>query len=531
MQRQVVRLMLAGWTALTLLLTASVGLANEVSLYDYGVKQWTAQDGLSSQSVKSIAQDRLGYIWVGSLYGLNRFDGSQFEVFRTREQRKLVSNGINKLLVDSSGYLWVGTKSGLSGVDPANLQFTDFPILSEVTDIAETEDNHVLVAAGGLFRIVDKMAGRIKAVQGNVRKIAIGDTGIWVITDSHLYLLSDKGVVLKQSSLNPRIMQSIIHDLHWSKSDGLFVATEMGAYYVNDQFEFEKEDLPVAQEIPVYKLLKDSRGGTWLSASGSLHYRGVKQNWVPVAAEQLGHSPWFSDIFEDRDGNIWLASNSDGLWRASISQISRHVPDNLPSRAIGSVTKGPKGRLWLGTQRGVGTLNSDGQFELEIPANVLHRQNIYGLSFKEGKILLATESGLLVYENNRLTVPRPLEPIQWSNIKAINDSSDGNLWIGTSQGLYHYNHARLAPFRFNARFVSKNITYVLEKGKALWIGTTRGAWRFDGNDRSMERLGLGSALLGSYITSILDLGDLGVLVSTLDDGLFYQAGLGTWRHF
>ena len=268
-----------------------------------------------------------------------------------------------------------------------------------------------------------------------------------------------------------------------------------------------------------------------MSAFGSLYYRGLNRKWQPVVAEQLGHSPWFSDIFEDRSGNIWLASNSDGLWRASISEISRHVPDNLPSRAINSVSRGPKGKLWLGTQRGVGTLDKNGNFELVIPANVLHRQKIYGLAFHDGKVLLATESGLMVYQGDRLTVPRPLEPIQWSNIRAISPALDGNLWIGTSQGLYYYDHQRLLPFRMNGRFISKNITYVLEREDSLWIGTYRGAWRYDKATQKIERLGLGKALFRSYVTSILDLGKRGVLISTLDDGLFYQPVKGKWRHY
>ena len=260
MQGRVIRFLVTTLAALMLAANSPALASAEYSMYDYGVKQWTAQDGLSSQSVKTIAQDRMGYIWVGSLFGLNRFDGSQFNVFRTQNEPKLVSNGINKLHTDASGYLWIGTKSGLSGVDPTNLQFSDYPILSEVTDIVETADNRVLVAAGGLFKIVDKMSSKIKTVQGNVRKIAVADDGIWVITDSHLYLLNNDSTVRKQILLSARVGQSIIHGLHWNKEDGLLVATDTGAYYVNDQYEIEQENLPVGQEIPVYKLLKDSRG-------------------------------------------------------------------------------------------------------------------------------------------------------------------------------------------------------------------------------------------------------------------------------
>ncbi len=512
------------------LLLACIGVAQatEVSMYDYDVKQWTAQDGLSSQSVRTITQDRLGYIWVGSLFGLNRFDGNTFEVFNTRNNKFLVSNAINKVYIDSTGYLWVGTKSGLSGVDPTNLRFANYTILDEVTDIIETPEKEVLVAAGGLFKIVDKTISKVKDVLGEVQKIEVSEQGTWVATNSAIYLLK-QGEIIKNIPLADKIGQSIINDLYWSETQGLFVATENGAFRVNEQDKIERETLPLGQDIPVLKIVKDSRDGLWLSTFGSLFYRNSGEKWQPIVAEQLGHSPWFADIFEDRDANIWLASNSDGLWRASVSSIARHQPKTLPSRAISSVTNGPDDKLWVGTQRGVGTLDQAGKFNLVIDSNILHRQNIYGMTFIEDSILLATESGLMLYKDGEISIPRALEPIQWSTIRVIVKRQNDGLWLGTSQGLYRYEHDRLMPYRFNARFDSKNITFVMDKTDSSWVGTTRGVYKINGN--TLERMGLGTALYRSYITSILDLGELGVLISTLDDGLFYRSKQGAWTQF
>ncbi len=515
-----------------LMLSAVSGVAAEpqtVSMYDYDVKQWTAQDGLSSQSVRTIAQDRLGYIWIGSLFGLNRFDGNQFEVFNTQNNKSLVSNAINKVFVDSTGYLWVGTKSGLSGVDPSTLSFAYYTILDEVTDIVETPQKEVLVAAGGLFRIVDKRVNKIKEVKGEVRKIESSSKGTWVITDSTLYLLDNDAQVSKSIALAAKIGQPLINDLYYSEQEGLYLATEMGAYRIDEHDQITKEALPVGQEIPVYKIHQDSRGGMWLSTFGTLYLRTGNGRWQPVVADQLGHSPWFTDIYEDRDANIWLASNSDGLWRASVSDISRHVPDNLPSSTVLTVNRGPKGRLWLGTQRGVGTLDEKGNFELAIPANVLHRQNIYAIEFHQGKVYLATEGGVMVWDDNKITMPRVLEPIQWSTIKVLSYDRKDGLWIGTSQGLYQYHENRLIPFPMNGQFDSRSITYFIHQDKTSWVGTTRGVYSFEGN--TLVRLGQGTALYRSYITSILDMQDAGVLVSTLDDGLFYKSKHGSWTQY
>lgn len=517
------------WLALCVNVSTSVSShAAEVSMYDYDVKQWTAQNGLSSQSVRTITQDRMGYIWVGSLFGLNRFDGNKFEVFNTQNTKALVSNAINKVTIDSTGYLWVGTKSGLSGVDPATLRFDNFTILDEVTDIVETPEKEVLIAAGGLFKMVDKNVTKIKEVLGEVQKLESSPQGTWVVTDGAIYLLK-AGVIVKNIPLGNKLNQSIIHDLYWSVEEGLFLATEAGAFRVTEKFKIEKEVLPLGQDTPVFKIVRDSRDGLWLSTFGSLFYRKSGEKWQPIVAEQLGHSPWFADIFEDRDSNIWLASNSDGLWRASVSSIARHQPKNLPSRQISSVTEGPDGKLWVGTQRGVGTLDKLGNFELVIGSNLLHRQNIYGMEFIDDQILLATESGLLIYQNGEQVAPRALDPIQWSMIRVLVKRKNNSLWLGTSQGLYQYENNRLMPYRFNARFDSKNITFVMDQNNSSWIGTTKGAYKING--QTLERMGLGTALYRSYITSILDLGEQGLLLSTLDDGLFYRSKQGQWTQY
>lgn len=518
------------WLLLSTLSFSSVALTTQsVSMFDYDVKQWTAQDGLSSQSVRTVAQDRLGYIWVGSLFGLNRFDGNKFEIFNTQNNKSLVSNAINKVFVDSSGYLWIGTKSGLSGVDPSTLTFAYYTVLDEVTDIVETPNKEVLVAAGGLFRIVDKGVSKVKEIKGEVRKIESSEQGTWIITDSTLYRMSLDNQIDKTIPLATKIGQPLIYDMHFSPNDGLYLATEVGAFRILDNDEVEKEALPIGQDIPVYKIYRDSRDGLWLSTFGSPYLRNDEGKWQPVFADQLGHSSWFTDIFEDRDANIWLASNSEGLWRAQVSDISRHVPDSLPSTSVMSVSRGPKGRLWLGTQRGVGTLDANGKFELKIQANVLDRQKIHGIEFDKDRVYLGTERGVIVFENDRLTVPRPLEPIQWSAIRVLSKDEDGSLWIGTTQGLYRYFDNRLIPFSHNAQFVKRNITYFLKQGKTSWVGTIRGVYNIDGS--SLIRLGQGTALYGSYITSILDLKDSGVLVSTLDDGLFFKSKHGGWTQY
>ncbi|MGO2562789.1 MAG: two-component regulator propeller domain-containing protein, partial [Pseudoalteromonas nigrifaciens] len=75
------------------------------SITDYVVKQWNIKDGLPSQSLKSVVQDQQGYMWLGTQFGLSRFDGNTFTNYNTQNSLFLPSNGINKLLIDGQGFL------------------------------------------------------------------------------------------------------------------------------------------------------------------------------------------------------------------------------------------------------------------------------------------------------------------------------------------------------------------------------------------------------------------------------------------
>ena len=99
-------------------LTLYIGLlqANTdlISFEHFGPEQ-----GMSQISANAILEDKLGFLWVGTQGGLNRFDGYQFKAFKhdKNDPGSLSSNFINELLEDAAGRLWVGTNGGLNLFD------------------------------------------------------------------------------------------------------------------------------------------------------------------------------------------------------------------------------------------------------------------------------------------------------------------------------------------------------------------------------------------------------------------------------
>ena len=80
------------------------------------------QNGLSNNTVKTIEQDELGFIWIGTSDGLNRYDGNEFKIFR-KENSNIRNNYIQNISFENSGELKLATDGGLVTYNPKNERF------------------------------------------------------------------------------------------------------------------------------------------------------------------------------------------------------------------------------------------------------------------------------------------------------------------------------------------------------------------------------------------------------------------------
>ena len=501
--------------------------AQPQSIYDYDIKQWTAADGLSNNSVRALTQDQQGFLWIGTLTGLNRFDGNQFDVFTAQNNRHLISNVITRLFTDSSGYIWIGTRSGLSGVTSSTLKFDRYPIVGEVTSIVELSPEEIWVAADNLFRIKEGQISRVEDVKETVNQLEVTPHHVWVSSSKFLYRIAKNGQVDK-FNLPADLAQHPIYDLLWHNNK-MHLASEQGYFYVNDDNEIVRCQLPRQESSPVYKLFRDQHNGDWVSGYSELFHRHQGQDWQVISRDELGSSTLFTDIYQDRQQNVWLGSFGDGIYRASRGKIKRIVGKGQPDEVVRSVTTAPNGELLLALQQGLGFLDKNNEFRPALMNFTGNINTVQDMQQDGEHWLLATESGAYRWQPKTGQIDLLDPRLKGVKSRVVKPRAAGGFWVGTAIGLFQYEQGQLTPFAFNDELESTVITFVEQQQDKLLIGTTRGGYQFQ--QQKLLRIGLGSPLYHAYISSLLWLKDGSVLAATIDDGLFVRQFDGKWLQF
>ena len=135
----------------------------------------------------SIVQDKMGYIWIGTQQGLNRFDGVDVKIFTAVEDHGIPNNFVNSLFVDKKGVLWVATRGGFAQYDYNNGRFVKYTkketdlVHDNVRCFAECNKYGLLIGTeGGLCamnkRGIINLAENDKLLGHKISSIAVNDS-------------------------------------------------------------------------------------------------------------------------------------------------------------------------------------------------------------------------------------------------------------------------------------------------------------------------------------------------------------------
>jgi ligand-binding sensor domain-containing protein len=479
-------------------------LPAETSLHGYIHRSWDVEDGLPQRSVRGLAQTPDGFLWAGTQAGLARFDGRGFEVFG--------DDTIETLLVDAGGNLLVGT-SGNGLRSWRDGRFRDYGLADgldslDITALALDGAGRVLVAtsAGGLFVFA---GGRLEpllakgALADPVLSLFDGGGGLYLGTAFGLFLHRDGR--LAPLGAPPGVGPGRIRNIAPAPAGGVYLAADTGLFvFENGVF---RDPFGGRGPTRLTSLQPDAGGALWLGTMQgprrTFPERGVVESFAPPHPAATAFAYRF---LPDRDGNLWLGSLGGGLHQLRANPLRTWGrPEGLPTDLLTAVAEAPDGTLWI-AGRNAGVSRFDPRTgALESASAGLANLDIWALSVDRGGRLWAGSSGQGLFardENGGWRRFGAAEGLSSPSVFAILPE-DGELWVGTDDGLDRFAGGRVAAsFRRSEGLPSNQVRELFrDRDGVLWVGTTGGLARQSGRDR-FETFGAERGLLPREVLDI-----------------------------
>ena len=405
-------------------------IAQPVSFQHFSVEQ-----GLPNYSAISLTQDKMGFMWIGTVDGLCRYDGIRFKTYRSNagDTSSLLGNHIISLFTDSKGIIWVGTSTGLNKYDVKLDRFERVPFSNSQT--------------GSVFCIYEDSKRQI-----------------WVGSANGLYMIPANGsaFVSFQNKTAGNSVRAILED----KNKGIWVGTDKGLTYiepVNNQYRFSH-----------FSPLSSTPGSQNANAVTALAQDKNRQLWVGTLNNGIYQFDVVSKIASPYQSN---GKNSSGLVNNNIRCLTWN-----------------NGLLWIGTQEGISILNPVSRsFQTIVNTSKdktsLSQNSVYAI-YKDANhsVWVGTYFGGVnvsyAYNTPFSVIQNTDEPNSISNnvISSIVEDNDHNLWIGTEGGGINFlNRATQSFTNYKNRAgiagsLGSNLVKVLylDADGNIWAGTHGG---------------------------------------------------------
>jgi ligand-binding sensor domain-containing protein/signal transduction histidine kinase len=525
------------------------------ALAQYGYQSWQTDTGLPQNTVHAIVQGRGGFLWIATEGGLVRFDGVDFRAYTRANTPGLPSDLIDDLMQDRLGSLWISTSGGLARIRGGKVEAFGPKQGIPSTQVWRTfEDAHGTVwalTASGLFRIEADYGERVALDAGlteDSRMAAGADGSLWLgtadglmhengsggfehvgIAGEVLALGTDaagRGWAGSQSGLEMcagsdchrvAIPQSA-GGVHAIARDGLkrmWVGTDAGLYLVTGSIQ------SVGQTGRVDFLYCDRAGMVW---AGTAH--GLLRIGPDGAAELLRGGDVFLSAAEDREGDLWLGTESGGLAVLRDRKFSTLTAENgLSDEYVLALAEAPNGHVGVGTKSGGLNVYRDGKFRALTTAQGLSSNVVLTLAAApNGDVWAGTPDGLdLIRSGEVVRTFTTADGLADDFVRSLYVGSHGELWIGTRRGLSRYESGKFTTWTALDGLGSDLIGAMADDGEGnLWIGTLGGLSRF--RDGHFTNLTTRDGLSSNVVTALYADRD-GTLWIGTNDG-----GLNRWRN-
>jgi diguanylate cyclase (GGDEF)-like protein len=473
--------------------------------------------GLENLDVNCIAQDRSGYLWIGTQNGLYRYDGRAFRQFGVAQG--LSGNNIQGLFEGPDGTLFASASTGIF-FKSADGRFIPIhppapvPAFSPrigATFTALTPDQILTADRSGVF-LLHKIAPDVwtaepKHLEGKTIWSVLAAPGgiLWYGCDSDLCRL--QGGVTTRLGAALRLPQDTWLHLRLTREGHLWVrgVAHLGEVIPADH-RFEEHDLPgLSNGVPYAELALDAMGRIVASQGPAF---GIWENgrWRMVTPSNGLSRYDISELFVDREGSLWIGVVGHGLmrWLGQDRWEAYTASNGLSDDIVWASLRDREGRLWIGTESGLDYLPTGETIPKVWHAPGIQTNRAASLAENtDGSIWMGSALGSLVRID-----PKTLAAKQWKIPEVFRVLSDGTgrVWIATAGGLYVVDSPskNAGPHLLDSAAIphptQRFTDLTLDNAHRLWAATESGIDRLDDSGWHAIDAGL-SGVVPAYIAA------------------------------
>lgn len=572
-----------------------------------------SQLSLSRISITTIVQDDNGFIWLGTEYGLLRFDGYKYISFYANEedQHSLPSNIIKRIIKSRDGNIWIGTDKGLAYIDKEKgviirPRFCSMLNNLQVNTICEDKEANLWLGTNEGVFVINQQQEKIRKIfiklndqnNFNVNFIDLDLTGnIWIgsnfgfcsisrIKPEKLFSMNKiKGYMFYEKNRlgffkidyqnrlwfnsenknyfykidnNQRLSTKVVNSTDidgkciWIQKNNVLVGSRWSGI---TEFDCDRKgNINYKAQIflnpnstsdlsnTVNAIFEDVSGNVWAGTKAGLFVKRKKtpQAFHSVKANEqnlseLSHNA-ISSICQSRSGEIWLGT-SNGLNKFTLENgripkkiiFKRYSPLNQDKKsasndmAVQCIVEDHSNQIWVGTKQGIMYFDPEtGKFfHKEVTDQFINQKNVALPKMfycdTNNNVWIGFSNGGLVFYNLEKKVFYQIDYFAKSDVWAIAKDYQGNMWVGTRNGLFRFKSSLLlsqiesSTKSYKHRIddeqsISSNWVTSLQIDKTgnVWIGTSEGLCKYNPSTDNFDRINLGIGNHRPYISGLVE---------------------------
>ena len=476
------------------------------------VKRFELQSELSNMNVKTVVRDSIGYLWIGTQNGLNRYDGTRVKQYfaNPKDPSSLSDNYIQYLFVDSEGVLWILVPDSFLRYNENTDSFTRYQFTDEKKNTHTSNPGAITEGADGIIWIgtpeqglysFDKKTGKFEFKPLNAQNIdsmTFDDKGrLWIGSPGKVYVYNVGNNTYKELDVPLNEVVVAINPLQ-----GQLITRNSFFHIVENENKIEfvqtKEKPPfiTAEILSVLETDRFLFFGT--RGKGVLQYSKEDRTFNSQQFENNSHfsigDNTIRQIYEDKYGTLWL-STENGL-NTIYSNDNKFINysyerGDLVSNLVTAFIEDPEGKIWISTYNGV---------------------NIYDPENKNFKTITSVK-------NNKG------EKIEVANVRDIINDSNGNIWLLLKGGVIKYNPFSQTGELYHLKYEeteAADLLCIYYADNSIWVGSYgNGVFRLNPLNGEVEEYfnTLNSNISSDYIKEIIQLSDGRYCFATLRTGI------------